>query len=158
MVSQAKNAGIKVYILTATVIYEDPAHDLNKKLVPYNNALRDIAAEQGCALVDVSATMIVALEKLREKYPDIKGNLLTVDGVHMNPLGDIFMAVTLLKSFGFSDQEIAEAGKNWQDLGMDYDGIRIRNRYMHNLLQLANKNKCSLYEIVNRVLHKALAE
>lgn len=41
--------------------------------------------------------------------PDKKGNLLTGDGVHMNPAGDVMMATGVLKAFGVSDEQIAKA-------------------------------------------------
>ena len=53
ILDQAKAAGIKVMILTATMIGEDPERELNKNLIPYNDFLRQIAKERNCPLADL---------------------------------------------------------------------------------------------------------
>ncbi len=40
MIDQAQAAGIKVLLLTSTMIGEDPDKETNKQLIPYNNFLR----------------------------------------------------------------------------------------------------------------------
>ena len=91
IVDKAQAAGIKVYILTSTMIYENPDHANNKKLAAYNDFLRSLAKEKNCVLVDLNADMQKQIAEIKAKYPKVKGNLLTVDGVHMNALGNIMM-------------------------------------------------------------------
>ena len=106
IVDKAQKAGIKVCIMTATMIKEDPENELNKTLAPYNAFLRQLAAEKKCLLADTNADMQQALKELRKKYPDARGNLLTSDGVHMAPAGDMLMARCLLKAVGIAEGSI----------------------------------------------------
>jgi lysophospholipase L1-like esterase len=106
MVAMAQAAGIKIILLTPTVIQEDPATEGNKRLAPYVDALKALAREQKCGLADLHAMF---LEALKHKPADVKGNWLTTDGVHMNALGDAIMAAGVLRALGVSDQELAKA-------------------------------------------------
>ncbi len=106
IVDNAQKAGIKVCIMTATMIGEDPANDMNKKLVPYNDFLRRLAAEKKCLLADTNAAMQKQLALLKKQYPKVKGFLLTSDGVHMAPAGDMMMAECLLKAVGVPGNKI----------------------------------------------------
>lgn len=125
IIDQAQAAKIKVLLLTSTMIGEDPEKDTNQKLIPYNDFLRQIAAEKKLPLADLNKDMQAALKAL----PDEKGkasmfgepgyqrdikNKLTTDGCHMNASGNIMMAKGILKAFGLSDQKIADAEKSWR--------------------------------------------
>ena len=55
IVDQAQAAGIKVVILTSTLISEDPAAPNNQKLVLYNDFLRGLAKEKNLPLADLNA-------------------------------------------------------------------------------------------------------
>ena len=61
--------------------------------------------------------------EVERKYPDIKTNFLTVDGVHMGPFGNMMMAKAILKSFGLNDSEMAKAGAEWMKLKWNIRGI-----------------------------------
>ncbi len=103
MVSQAQALGIKVVILTTTVIYENLDSNENKKASSYNAALRDIAREHNCTFVD----FIKPFRTLITAYHTTTGgrdNLLTVDGVHMNSEGNKVMAHAILTGLGISTQ------------------------------------------------------
>ena len=114
IVDKAQQAGIQVCILTATMISENPAAANNRKLAAYNDFLRELAKEKNCLLADLNADMQKELVALHAKYPGLKGNLLTVDGVHMNPLGDRMMARGILRAFGLTDEQIAKGEPIWQ--------------------------------------------
>jgi hypothetical protein len=45
--------------------------------------------------------------------PDKKGDVLTGDGVHMNPAGNEMMATGVLKAFGLNAKQIAKAQQSW---------------------------------------------
>jgi lysophospholipase L1-like esterase len=115
ILDKAQAAGIKVTILTATMISEDPAADNNKKLADYNTFLRDQAKMRKLPLADLNQEMQDELATMRKDNPP-KGNLLTVDGVHMNFLGDEMMATGILKAWGFTDAQIAQAHEKWLDI------------------------------------------
>ena len=106
LVEKAQKAGIKVCIMTATMIKEDAQNLLNKQLAAYNAFLRKLAAEKKCLLADTNAAMQDQLDALKKKYPEARGNLLTSDGVHMAPAGDMMMARCLLKAVGLADAQI----------------------------------------------------
>ncbi|MCX7010679.1 MAG: SGNH/GDSL hydrolase family protein [Kiritimatiellaeota bacterium] len=114
IVERCQAAGIKVMILTSTMIKEDQSNDLNQKLVAYNDFLRALAAEKKCALADLNAEMQAALEQAKKAQPKpAKGNYLTADGVHMNPAGNQMMALGVLKGFGLDEAQLAKARKFW---------------------------------------------
>lgn len=107
---KVEKAGIKIMILTATMIREDPKNDLNKKLAAYNDFLRALAAERKYLLADLNADM-QALVAAKTKG----GNALTVDGVHMNLAGDKMMAGGILKAFGVPAEKFADIEKAWDN-------------------------------------------
>lgn len=126
IVGQAQAAGIKVMILTSTMIGEDPEKETNKKLIPYNDFLREFAKENQLPLADLNREMQAQLKTI----PDVRGkarmfgepkydrkiqNKLTTDGCHMNKLGNIMMAKGILKSLGLSPAKISEAEERWLD-------------------------------------------
>jgi acyl-CoA thioesterase I len=103
MVDQAQKAGIRVILLTPTVVGEDPNTESNKRLVAYVKAMKEIAADKKCQLVDLHAMFLTALKK----KPADKKTWLTVDGVHMLPPGDAIMAIGVLRALGVPDNKIA---------------------------------------------------
>ncbi|MBI5819546.1 MAG: hypothetical protein HZA88_11220 [Verrucomicrobia bacterium] len=113
IVDKAQAAGVKVMILTATVIGEEIDNDNNKKLAPYNNFLRTLATEKKCLLADLNTTFQQQIKAGGSGKP---GRMLTSDGVHMNPDGDQLMAATILRVFGFDNAQIAKAQQAWLDV------------------------------------------
>ncbi|MDR1191231.1 MAG: SGNH/GDSL hydrolase family protein [Verrucomicrobiales bacterium] len=96
IVDQATAKGVKVVILTATPIREQDNAD-NEKLAGYNDFLRALAQERDLPLADLNADCWAALKA---------GNgPLTVDGVHMNPEGNLVMAKGVLRALGFTDRD-----------------------------------------------------
>lgn len=124
IIETADAAGIKVMILTSTMIGEDPEKETNQKLIPYNEFLREIANDKNLSLADLGKDMHQAVALI----PDVEGkaamfgdpkyernikNKLTTDGCHMNKLGNIMMARGILKAFGMSEKKIAQAEESW---------------------------------------------
>ena len=106
MVDMAQAAGIKVIILTPTVIQEDVATEGNKRLVMYVDAEKEIAKEKKATLIDLHQMFLDALQK---KPADVKGNWLTGDGVHMKPAGNALMAIGVLRGLGVQDEKLKAA-------------------------------------------------
>ena len=77
---------------------------LGVSLPLYADAMKAIAAERKCDLVDLHTLFIEALKK---KPADVKGTWLTSDGVHMKPLGNAVMAVGILRGLGVPDDKLA---------------------------------------------------
>jgi len=112
IVNKAQTAGVKVVLLTSTMIREDQGNDLNQKLLPYNAFIRTLAKEKKCLLADLNADMQAALKTFPADAP--KGKQLTSDGVHMNKAGNIMMARGVAKAFGLTNQQLDKSAKNWK--------------------------------------------
>jgi lysophospholipase L1-like esterase len=112
IIDQASAAGVHPVILTATVIKEQLDNDLNAKLVPYNDFLRQLAKEKNLPLADLNAMFQERIKA--ENKPGT--NTLTGDGVHMNPEGNKLMAVGVLKAFGMNDQQLEKAKTAWAQM------------------------------------------
>lgn len=121
IVDQATAAGIKVVVLTSTMIMEDPNNDLNKKLAAYNDFLRALAAERKLPLADLNALM----QKTIADFGPHQGNLLTSDGVHMATHGNVMMATGVLQAFGMGADGLAKAREAWDKAGARVDGPRL---------------------------------
>ena len=112
IVDKAQAAGIKVMILTATMIQENQEGELNQNLIPYNDFLRKLAKEKKCLLADLNADHQAAVKAAREKNPRIR-NVLAHDGVHMWPHGNKMMARGVLRAFGVTEQQLKSIEEEW---------------------------------------------
>ncbi len=110
IVEQCQSAGIKVMILTSTMIGEDQSNANNQKLAAYNEFLKTLAGEKECLLADLNADMQAAIAASEDKK---NGKLLTSDGVHMNPEGNKMMATGVLKAFGLDPEQLEKAQASW---------------------------------------------
>jgi lysophospholipase L1-like esterase len=108
MVDMAQAAGIKVILLTPTVIGEDPAAAANKRLRIYIEAEKQIARERKCTLVDLHRMFMSVVARRPSDVKD-KEHWLTFDGVHMNPAGDTLMAIGMLRALGVPEAKIQAA-------------------------------------------------
>jgi len=113
IVDRAQAAGIKVMILTSTMIREDPSNNENKTLSKYNAFLKQLAKAKGCRLADLYSDMESGLI-VGDGKP--RGNQLTTDGVHMNTLGNIMMATGVLRGFGMSPADILKAQQKFETM------------------------------------------
>ena len=113
ILDRCAEAGVKVVILTATMIGENPDNDNNKKLAAYNDFLRGEAAARKLPLADLNAQM---QDLLKTYPPEAKGNKLTADGVHMAWDGNRMMARGILLALGVSQDKIPEIEKAWRQI------------------------------------------
>ena len=112
IVDKAQKAGIKVMIMTASMIREDAKNQFNTTLKDYNDFLRTLAKEKKCLLADINAEM--QKEVYSRELAVIKGNKLTYDGVHMNGRGHMMMASVILETFGVPAAKVQEYRKDWE--------------------------------------------
>ncbi|XHR30021.1 MAG: SGNH/GDSL hydrolase family protein [Chthoniobacteraceae bacterium] len=112
IVDKAQAAGIKVVILTATMIQEKDNPD-NQALVAYNDFLRQLAKERNLPLADLNTR---CWDVLKANPPAPGSTRLTVDGVHMNPDGNMLMARGILEAFGMEKAQIDAFEKKWRSL------------------------------------------
>ena len=100
MIVQAEKSGAKVVVLSTTVIHEDDNKE-NAKLKTYNAALRELAKKHHAAFVDYQKPFWALIDAY-QKQAGGHELLLTVDGVHMNAIGNRVMAHTLLTGLGIA--------------------------------------------------------
>jgi lysophospholipase L1-like esterase len=113
IVDQTQAAGIKVMILTSTMIHEDANNDQNTRLSKYNAFLKKLAKEKQCRFADLYSDMQSSLIAGDGKP---QGNQLTTDGVHMNTLGNIMMATGVLRAFGMSKRDISKSELDFESI------------------------------------------
>lgn len=156
IIDQAQQAGIKVVILTSTMITEDQNNPNNKKLEPYNQFLSKLAKEKSCQLADLNANMQAALADAR-KSPTAKGNLLTTDGVHMAFAGDAMMASGVLKSLGLDTKEMTKAKEAWLDIpntNVIESKVALTQRQAQKLEKLAASRNIFLGEMIQQEINE----
>lgn len=157
IVEKAQAAGIKVVILTATMITENPAEPNNEKLAAYNDFLRGLAKEKKCLLADLNAAMQADLAE-REKAGQKRGKLLTSDGVHMNPFGNVMMASGVLRGFGLDEAQMAKATNAFLDIPSGVNAsVPLTLRQYSALEAAAVKEGKSIQELLKAAIDKILS-
>lgn len=100
MVDKAQAAGAQTILLTPTIIQEDAKNEGNTRLLLYVEAMKQVAVEKKCAVVDLHTLFTNALAA---KPAALR---ITGDGVHMNAYGDAIMALGVLRGLGMADEKI----------------------------------------------------
>ena len=159
IVARAQAAGIHVIILTATLIGENPHNADNRKLDHYNASLRRLARQRHCLLVDVSADEIAKLKALAHA-PRLNNQLLTMDGVHPNPWGNVLFAKAILRSLGLNRDQLARAQKAWNTIPRAYWfhwSTMLSLAQFNALRAAAVQQHCSMDVLLNRAIKRGLA-
>jgi len=157
IVDQCQAAGIKVMLLTATMIGEEQANANNQKLIVYNEFLRTLAKEKKCLLADLNAQMQASV-KLPDGGASVPGKKLTGDGVHMNAMGNQMMAAGILTAFGLTEAQVQATKEKWMDIpkAMDLGAISVSLRQYKGLEAIAAKRKQAVGDMVNAAVAKTL--
>ena len=96
----------EIYLLTPTVIHENLFGVENLKLETYGEAVRKIAFEEKVHLVDLNSLFNLVLRSTQiGGAPDFH---LTVDGVHMKPVGDFLFAAGILHALDVPMNQILQ--------------------------------------------------
>jgi lysophospholipase L1-like esterase len=92
LIKKFKSVNIKVIVCTPAAIGErfDNTNEQDGDMNHYSNIIRKIAADQHLTLVDLRSAF-GEYEKLNNKN-NVDRGLLTLDGVHLNDAGNIFVA------------------------------------------------------------------
>lgn len=107
MVKAAQSRGITVVLLSPTLIYENLNSPENQRLASYVAAMREIAQEYDCHFVDLNMPFRHVISTY-QRYGGQNHNILTRDGIHLNPAGNQMMAYTILKGLGVPEAQIQE--------------------------------------------------
>ena len=99
MLDRCAAAGVRVILLTPTMISEDPNDVRNVELEAYCSWLRQIAADRKLLLADLNIAMRTEVARLKARERD-GGDKLTRDGIHMTADGDRMMACGVLSAMG----------------------------------------------------------
>jgi lysophospholipase L1-like esterase len=158
IVDQAQAAGIRVMLLTPTMIGEEAARPNNRAIREYDAAVRELARTKHCVLADVGADMERELSAL-EAAGRTRGNLLTVSGAHLNAHGNVMMAETVLRAFGLDDAALARAKAAWLDIpGADTVGVPLTLRQLDALETRATREHTTVQRLLQPTLEKSVAE
>lgn len=152
IVDQAQAAGIKVIILTSTMIREDQANALNQKLKGYNDFLVQLSKEKKCLLADLNGLM---QETIKTMEKNSKGNTVTSDGVHMNSAGNMMMAKGILKVMGFTAEELKATEKAWANIP-GTNQIRLNVKLSHAELEILEKEAKAQGKSIQQVFDETL--
>ena len=106
MIEAARAAGIRVVLVSPTVIYEDLDGPENARLLTYVRAIRNLARRYGVTFVDVNTPFRQVIRAYQQRGGR-GANLLTTDGVHLNAAGNRLLAATLLRGLGVSDADLS---------------------------------------------------
>lgn len=157
IVDRAQSAGVQVCIMTATMIREAPGNDANRKLAAYNDFLRKLAQEKHCLLADCNDAMQKRLAELKTQYPGLQSNILTIDGVHMNALGNAVMARCILRTIGLGESELAKAEAAWSDKSALLGPVMLTGEDLKGLLPKAAARGVSVREYVQELVAREAA-
>ncbi len=115
IVSLARKAGIRVWILGLTPVSENPDADANRPVDEMNRFLRKLASETGSVYIDMAGPLNRKISECRKEFPDYKGNFVT-SWENLTPEGNIIVAETLLHEFGLDADGIARARDIWKTI------------------------------------------
>jgi len=99
MVVRAQAGGrTQVVLATPTIIGEGPDEPGNRLLQEYVLAMEGISQRRSTRLAPTHSDFVLTLRAGQAADPSFS---MTTDGVHMNPIGDARMALTLLETLDF---------------------------------------------------------
>lgn len=95
IVKKAQQNNIKVILISLTIIDEDLNSIKNETVAEYNNFLKLFAEHNNILYIDVNEDIRKVLKNKKNPYE----NLLTYDGVHLNPAGNSLIAKKITQEF-----------------------------------------------------------
>lgn len=114
ILDRCADAGVKVIMSTCTPITEDPEFRLNLKAKAYNAFLLAEAERRSLPIALLNEAFFQRIAEIRAESSDgAARNVLTSDGVHPVGTGYRVMALGILKTMGFTTDELAALEKEW---------------------------------------------
>lgn len=114
IVAKCEKAGARMVLVTPTLYTEDPAFADNIKLEKYAQFIRDFAKEKNILLVDWQKKMrkIIASNAIQAD----KGNHLTIDRVHLNGYGNMYLSCAILETLGMEKSKVESFIPKWKKI------------------------------------------
>lgn len=109
----AGKSGLKVIVLTTIPYGEVLTDSNNKKLVPYNDFLREEAKKRSLPLADVNKAF--ADELVKTELADIQNGKLLLHKTSINGRGHFVIASVILEAMGFSKEKVASLRMQWEE-------------------------------------------
>lgn len=110
MIRQIKGKGAKVILCTTSMLGEraDGSNKYDELLDEYCDIIRAVASDTGSQLIDLRNLFV---DYLKQNNPEQKPHgVLTVDGIHLNPEGNRFLADAMLRVLANNSQPIDDVG------------------------------------------------
>ena len=114
IVARCEKAGARMVLVTPTMHTEEPTFANNVKLEKYAQSVRNIAKEKNIPLVDWQKKMRAIIASNR--IPADKGNHLTIDKVHLNGYGNMFLACAILETLGMDKKKVESFIPAWKKI------------------------------------------
>lgn len=143
IIDKAQAAGIRVFLMTATPLGEDPGSERNARLSGYNQFLHSIAKEKKCVLIDPNAALWKKYKELKKNSPEHRGDYFTCDGIHLNRIGDIVLAEEILRVFGIPEGKLRKLCSKWEKSQPEKSKIVIEKGLFDNMVMQRNREDVS---------------
>lgn len=157
MVEKAKQAGIKVMLLTPTTAFgEQP----NAKIAQYAEYVREYAKEHKIPLADTQQAVRKYIDSTDSVVLDSRGNKATVDGVHMAPMGNREMARVVLIAMGLTPQMIQIAETAWSSIPHSCKltpSVAVPYDDYQRLESMADTKRVKIEELFSQILEDGIA-
>jgi lysophospholipase L1-like esterase len=103
LIKRSQDAGARVILCTPSVIGEktDGSNQFDVMLEEYSAISRKVASGTGSQMVDLRKRFLAYLKQHNKDNGE--KNVLTTDGVHLNPAGNRFVADCILEALGVGD-------------------------------------------------------
>ena len=139
----AQKAGVQVMLVTASMHSEDSGSANNIKLAAYCDFIRSQARKRKLLLADWN----LAEQEAIRRRSHIQGCKVTIDNLHLNGYGNIFLAGTILEAFGVSGEAITVMREDWKKIP---SMAPITNNTHNPLYKISIEDYEILYDIAQK--------
>ena len=157
MIARAKQAGIRVVLLTPTSAFANEGDD--GRIANYAKCVEELAAANDLAVADTRKAFRALIDDPKTPKLDAHGRKATVDGVHMAPTGDRALARAILKTFGLDGAEQAKAEQAWAEKPLCYcsSHICVSAAAYRSIEAAADARKCKVEDSFSETLRRGIA-
>ncbi|MBO5724794.1 MAG: hypothetical protein J6S58_08205 [Lentisphaeria bacterium] len=164
ILGQCAKINARVVLVTPSLCREKLSFPNNKILDEYCAYLRQEAVKRKLILADWNRNMQTLLRSGKVKGdPD---RVLTIDGLHLNGYGNMYLAQTILRALGVSEKTIAALEISWKKVpsmapvlnSWSYPGILISMDDFETVRKAAQAKKLTVKKYMEKVLYDHVRE